>query len=128
MYGLKQAAILAYDYICQNLEPAGYHPVPGTVGLWKHTTRPIAFCLCVDDFGIKYFTKDDVNHLLEQIGTIYKYTTNWEGKDFCGLHFDWNYDKQYVDISMPDYVKKALKRLQYTPTHYYVISSSLQLL
>ena len=55
MYGLKKAAILAYDYIKEHLKKIGYHPVQGTVGLWTHDTRNIQFCLCVDDFGVKYF-------------------------------------------------------------------------
>ena len=37
-----------------------------------------------------------------------------EWKNFLGLHLDWNFDKGYVDISMPDYVSNALKRLQHT--------------
>jgi len=74
MYGLKQAAILAYDNLQKNLKPFGYSPVVGTVGIWKHVTRPITFCLCVDDFGIKYTSKEDALHLLDSIGTNYKYT------------------------------------------------------
>ena len=121
MYGLKQAAILAYNHIKQHLKDFGYHPVQGTVGLWTHKTRNLQFCLCVDDFGVKYFKKEDVEHLLHSIGSIYKYTTDWTGKNYCGMHFDWHYDAGYVDVSMPGYVKKALKRLQYqaSNTHQY---------
>ena len=115
MYGLKQAAILAYNQLKSCLEPFGYHPVPGTVGLWKHDSRPISFCLCVDDFGVKYFHKRDVKHLLQAIGNTFKYITGWDGKTYYGLHLDWRYEKGYVNISMPGYVDKALKRLQYKP-------------
>ena len=38
MYGLKQAAILAYNQLKQKLLPHGYSPVIGTVGLWQHDT------------------------------------------------------------------------------------------
>ena len=55
MYGLKQAAILAYNHIKQHLKDFGYHPVQGTVGLWTHKTRNLQFCLCVDDFWGKIF-------------------------------------------------------------------------
>jgi hypothetical protein len=115
MYGLKQAAILAYEYLQKTLKPFGYYPVPGTVGLWKHTHRPIQFCLCVDDFGVKYFDKADVAHLQQAIGTVFKYSSDWEGANFCGMQFDWHYDEQYVDVSMKEYVMKALQRLQHTP-------------
>ena len=70
MHGLKQADILAYDYIKQHLYPYGYHLVPGTVGLWKHSTRPISCYLCVDDFGIKCFNKENINHLLDKVGNL----------------------------------------------------------
>ena len=30
-----------------------------------------------------------------------------------GFTLDWNYDKGFVDISMPNYVKDALVKLQY---------------
>jgi hypothetical protein len=115
MYGLKQAAILAYNHLKTVLAPHGYTPVIGTVGIWKHHTRPTKFCLCVDDFGIKYYTKDDAQHHLDALGTTYKYTTDWEGKNYCGLHIKWNYEAGYVDISMPEYVDKMLQRLQHTP-------------
>ena len=76
MYGLKQAAILAYQQLKQHLAPHGYYPIPNTVGMWKHKTRPIQFCLCVDDFGVKYTRKEDANHLLEKLKM--KYNMTWE--------------------------------------------------
>ena len=59
MYGLKQATILAYENFKKSLKPHGYAPVIGTVGLWKHKSRSTNFFLSVDDFGIKYYSKDD---------------------------------------------------------------------
>ena len=115
MYGLKQAAVLAYDHLCVHLSKHGYHHVPGTTGVFAHVHRPTKFCLCVDDFGVKYFSKDDANHLLSALQELYGVTVDWEGKNFCGLTFNWNYDKRYVDISMPQYVQDALKRLQHHP-------------
>ena len=63
MYGLKQAALLAYRHIVNQLAPYGYHPCPYTTGLWDHKTRPTKFGLCVDDFCVKYFSKADADHL-----------------------------------------------------------------
>ena len=114
-YRLQQAAILAYEYLQKTLKPYGCAPVPGTVGLWKHATRPIQFCLCVDNFGVKYFDKVGVRHLQKAIGAIFQYSSDWNGTNFCGIKFDWHYDEQYVDVSMPGYVKKSLQRLQHTP-------------
>ena len=72
MYGLKQAAILAYQELKKNLKTYGYHPIIGTVGLWQHETRPTKFCVCVDDFGVKYFLQDDANHLINSLKKHYK--------------------------------------------------------
>ena len=76
MYGLKQAAILAYENLVKNLAKHGYRPIKHTVGLWEHDTRRTKFCLCVDDFGIKYFSKDDAEHLLTALKENYKLTTD----------------------------------------------------
>ena len=51
MYGLKNAAILAYDNLKINLGRFGYYPVKGTVGIWAHATQRTKFCVCVDDLG-----------------------------------------------------------------------------
>ena len=118
MYGLKQAAILAYNNLVNNLQEDGYFPIPHTVGLWKHATRKTIFCLCVDDFGIKYFNKDDANHLLTSLQKHYTISTDWQGTNYCGLTIKWNYPAQYVDISMPGYIEKLLARLKYKlPPH-----------
>ena len=43
MYGLKQATILAYENLKRSLLPFGYAFIIGTVGYWKHDTRPATF-------------------------------------------------------------------------------------
>ena len=66
--------------LAKNLAKYGYHQITGKVGLWKHETRPTKFCVCVDNFEVKYYSKVDVNHLLDILHPHYKCTTNWEGK------------------------------------------------
>ena len=53
MYGLKQAAILAYAQLYTYLREAEYPQVLGSTGMWKHVTIRTVFCLYVDDCGIK---------------------------------------------------------------------------
>ena len=113
MYGLKQAAILAYHQLTKTLEPHGYFPEPHSVGLWSHKTRKTKFCLCVDDFGIKYFSKHDAEHLLQALKSFYAISTDWSGTNYCGLTMNWNYKQGYVDVSMPDYVSKQLNKYQH---------------
>ena len=127
MYGLRQAAILAYRHLVKVLAPHGYHPCKYSLGLWKHKTRKTVFCLCVDDFGVKYFNQEDKDHLLNALRQHYKITVDDEGRHYCGLTIEWNYIKGYVDISMPGYSEKVRERLkhpkpnkpQYAPHKWY---------
>ena len=73
MYWLKQAAVLAYNQMKERLGLEGYQPIQETSGLWTHDTRPITFALCVDNFGVKYFKKEDVEHLLNLSKNTMKY-------------------------------------------------------
>eukprot|EP00815_Leptocylindrus_aporus_P007176 CAMPEP_0116058534 /NCGR_PEP_ID=MMETSP0322-20121206/5252_1 /TAXON_ID=163516 /ORGANISM="Leptocylindrus danicus var. apora, Strain B651" /LENGTH=220 /DNA_ID=CAMNT_0003542731 /DNA_START=832 /DNA_END=1491 /DNA_ORIENTATION=+ len=77
MYGLPQAGILAYRKLVQHLKDAGFIPVKFTPGLFKHTTRPISFCLVVDDFGIKYSNKKDAEYLISELKKHYDVTIDW---------------------------------------------------
>ena len=81
-----------------------------------HDTRPTIFCLCVDDFGIKYFSKEDANHLFQALGQHYKYTVDWKGTHFCGYHLDWHYSDGFVDLSMPTYIPNVRKRFAHLKT------------
>ena len=114
MYGLKQAAILAYQHLVTNLAPHGYTPCKYSLGLWTHKTRPTKFCLCVDDFGVKYFSQDDADHLLSSLRSSgFTVSTDWTGKNYCGLTLDWDYKAGHVDISMPNYIPAALLKFQH---------------
>jgi hypothetical protein len=93
MYGLKEAGILAFNQLIQKLKPAGYEPMPFTSGLWRHRTKRTTFALCVDDFGVKYFSKVDAMHLIETVKAHYDLTIDWDGKLYCGLALDWHYDE-----------------------------------
>ena len=62
---------------------------------------------------MKYSSKDDANNLLDSLKKHYAISTDWGGRNYLGLTIDWNFSKEYIDILMPDYVKKLLDRLQY---------------
>ena len=114
MYGLKQAAILAYNQLVIALAPAGYYPAPHTVGLWCHKSKPTKFCLCVDDFGVKYYSKVDADHFLNALRAHYKISVDWDGHNYYGLTLAWDYPNGYVDISMNNYVRKQMLRYQHS--------------
>ena len=75
--------------------------------LFTYTTRPIWFTLFVDNVGIKYSRKEHANHLLKFLREHYSVEVDWNGVLYCRITLKWNYDDKYVDISMPDYVKKT---------------------
>ena len=95
----------------EHLKSYGYYPQQHAQNIWAHKTRRTKFCLYVDDFGIKYYSRDDAEHLISALKDAYTVTVDNTGGNFCGLHLEWNYTEGYVDISMPNYVTKALERL-----------------
>jgi hypothetical protein len=109
VWELPQAGILANKKLRRKLAPFGYYKCVKTPGLWKHESRPLTFTLVVDDFGVKYESKDDVDHLIASIKSTYKLIKNWMGNLYCGISLNWDYINQTVDISMPGYIKKKLQ-------------------
>ena len=110
MYGLKDARVVAFDQLSRYFAPHAYKPAPCTPGLWRHTKRPTTFTLCVDNFGVKYFPKQDAYHLVNVLKTNYGVIIYWTGSLYCGLILGWHYAKGYVDISMPGYIIRALQK------------------
>jgi hypothetical protein len=88
MYGLPQAGILAQQLLEQRLNEHGYQQSQITPGLWKHTTQPISFTLCIDDFGVKYVGRKHADHILQVLNTNYKCAIDWEGKRYLGMDID----------------------------------------
>ena len=67
----------------------------------------------MDDFGVKYFSRGDADHILDSIKNHYAILTDWEGLNHFGFTIDYNYNKVYMNILMTDYVTKSLVRLQH---------------
>jgi hypothetical protein len=100
----------------KQLAPHGCHKCLHTPGLWKHASRPIIFTLVVDDFGIQFTSKQHVQHLIAGLKQEYEaITTDRDGKLFCGIHLDWDYQACMLDLSMPRYVKRALTDFTHPP-------------
>ena len=120
MPGLKQAGRIAHDRLVKHMKQFGYAPCKHTPALWKHDTRPISFTLVVDDFGVKYINKQDLQHLIDTLRQQYTITVDRTGNNYLGLTLEWNYEQGYVDISIPDYILHALHEFQHIlskPTH-----------
>jgi hypothetical protein len=111
VWGLLQAGILANKRLRRKLAPfSGYESV-NTPGLWHHELQPLSFTLVVDDFGVKFVNKDDIDHLISSISTMYKLTKDWTGNLYCGIMLKWDYVVCTVNISMPGYIKKKIARI-----------------
>ena len=80
-YGLKQAAIFAFDNLVRNLSKHGYiHHVPIH---WAYGDILHAIlCVCVDDFRFQCYSKADSQHLLDSLRENYTYTVDWQGRFF----------------------------------------------
>ncbi len=104
MYGLPQASIIAQDLLTKQLNKAGYQQSKIMPGYWRHNWRPISFTLVVDDFGVKYIDKNNVEHLMSILKQDYTINTDWEGMQYLGLTLDWDYTKHKVHFSMPGYI------------------------
>jgi hypothetical protein len=113
MYGLPQAGKLANDRLRKFLAPAGYVPCTVTPGLWRHQHSNLMFSLVVDDFGIRYTNRDDVEQLLAVLQKEYKCTIDWEGNRYVGLTLVWDYGKGTCNISMPGYIQRAILRFEH---------------
>ncbi len=83
-------------------------PKQNDVRSLEHDTHPISFSLVVNDFGVKYVGKENVQHLLETVRNFYKCSCDWAGERYCGLTLKWDYPGQKVHLSMPGYIPKAL--------------------
>jgi hypothetical protein len=111
MYSLLQASILANKLPKKRLTKHGYFEQPHTPGLWRHTSRQIWFNLAVDDFEIKYIGKGNLQNLYDTLRKeTYNIVEDRAGKLHCGVNLKWNYNKGYINLSMPKYVMKQLTR------------------
>ena len=114
MYGLPQSVLLANELLENRLNKQGYQYSKLVPGIWKQKCRPIQFTLMVDDFGVKYVGKEHALHLKQTLEENYKVTTDWDGTRYTGIKLDWDYKKKQVNLFLPGYTEKALKKFNHT--------------
>ena len=113
MYVLPESGSLSNKLLKERLEEHRYTDVDHTPGLFKHENRPIWFTLTVDDFGVKYIGEEHSRYLMDVLKLHCKMEEDWKGQLYCGITLNWNYDKGYIDIYMPNYVAKKLTEYRY---------------
>ena len=122
IYGLPQAGLLAQKRLIAHLAKNGYHQAKHTPCLFQHESRPVSAVLVVDDFGVKYVGRQHAEHLMAVLNELYTMKEDWDASKYIGYSLKWNYTSTTpsVELSMPGYVAKALKRFGVTaapPTH-----------
>ena len=90
MYGLPQAGILAQKLLEKRMNAKGYRQSDICPNFWKHDWRPIAFSLCVENFGVKYVDKQHTDHLMNSLKEDYTISHEWAGKQYIGLTINWD--------------------------------------
>jgi hypothetical protein len=107
--GLPQACIFTNKLLKKRLAKHGYFKQPHTPGLWRHNSHQIWFNLAVNDFGIKFIGKGNLQHLYDALQKeTYDIVEDLAGELYCGIILKRNYDSVYVDLSMPKYIMKLL--------------------
>ena len=64
-----------------------------------------SFVLVVDDFGIKYKTKEDAEHLLATLRALYTINVDWSGSKYVGFTVQYDRTAGTIRLSMPDYTE-----------------------
>ncbi len=108
MYGLPQSDSNSHDELEERLNKEGYFKSSLAPALWKHKTQPTQFVLIVNNFGIKYFTREGLDHLINTLKKYYDVKVDPEGKELVNIELDWDYKNRKVHLSMKPYLDKSL--------------------
>ena len=115
LYGLKQAGILSQQRLVDLLSKRGYHQAKNTPCLFTHENNGTAFSLVVDDFLVKYKDETTAKHFIDTLEELYTLKVDKSDKQkYIGITINYNRKYKYIDLSMPGYVDKAMKRFQKT--------------
>jgi hypothetical protein len=111
IYGLKESGKLSNERLVSLLSQWGFVQT-STPCLFRHPTRSIAFVLVVDDFGIKYHSRDDFDYLVQCLSTLYHVKVHPLATSFLGLHVEHDRHLRILALSYPGYVDSLLARLR----------------
>jgi len=107
--GLPQSGHFSQLELLELLQSHGYSQT-STPMLFRHSHLPISFTLVVDDFGIKYDSPSDLDHLLSCLSSKYVLKTHRTGTKYKYLGYTIDYDRaaRLLTLSMPDYIPNLL--------------------
>ena len=77
----------------------------------------LTFTLWVDNFGVKYTNKVDVERLIAILKKWYEISEDWAGTTYCGLTLTWHYSMskatRWMDLTMPGYIQQCLHKFKH---------------
>ena len=106
-FGLRQSCKIPHNDFVQHLNKQGYVQAKNSDRLFFHGLCDISFTLVVDDFGIQYTNKDDVNHLISLMQGMCKFKVDFDTKQYIEIHLKWNDLEQTIRYAMKGYVEQA---------------------
>ena len=115
MYGHPAAGRIAQTEFKALVKAHDYYEHPDVPCLFLHRTRPTSFTLIVDDLGIKIFSENDLQHLIDTIKTKWDVKVDRTGAKYNGIRLLWDYDKRTLITDIPNYVTEGLAKLQLPP-------------
>ena len=113
IYGITHVGMLSNNVAVHVRRTYGYSSTAHTPGLWRHQTSPIYFTLVLENFGVKYVGLQHAEHLVAALADLYPLNTDREGKLYCDLTLNWDYNALTVDITMTGYTPEALNKFQH---------------
>ena len=106
--GFPQAGFHANQQLVSHLAQHGYYQT-STPSLFRHVSSEIAFCLVVDDFGVKYRYIDDFHRLVDCLALLYHVKAQPVATTFLGLTLNHNRLARTMTLSMPEYIPALLQ-------------------
>ena len=79
MYGRPRSGLLSKELLEKRPGKQDYYQSKLVPGLWKHNTRSIQCTLVVEDLGVKYPQKQDVDRLMAALKENYGIQDDWTG-------------------------------------------------
>jgi hypothetical protein len=113
LYGMPQAGMIAQRELTKHLAKHGYIMSRSTPCHYTHQTSGVSFVVWVDDFLIKYNTKDQasIDHLLDTIRLKYQLTIDLSGSTYLGMTIKRDRILRTLTICMQGYIQRMAKEL-----------------
>ena len=65
------------------------------------------FALAVDDFALKYISKDNALYLIQALQDKYEdIEVNCDGYKLCGINLQWDYVKRQCKLNLKGHIDK----------------------